>query len=322
MEFEMRLPRFALYAWGALIYNLGVILWGAYVRATGSGAGCGNHWPLCNGEIVPRSAQVETIIEFTHRVSSGLALLSVIGLLIWAFRVYPRRHRVRWGASFSMLFMITEALLGAGLVLFQLVADNTSIARALSMAAHLFNTFLLLASLTLTAWWSSGGKPLKPEEHKGLGGLLAVGLLGVLVLGMSGAVTALGDTLFPVQSLVEGFRQDFSPTAHLLIRLRVLHPLLAVSAALYLILVALFCSTSRFNSGTRQLSRVLILLLLVQLGAGVINVVRLAPVWIQLAHLLLSDSIWITLVLLAASALSKEATYIETVSLSPEQVGF
>jgi heme A synthase len=205
----MKLTRFAVYSWGVLVFNLGVILWGAFVRATGSGAGCGSHWPLCNGEVVPRSPETETLIEFFHRLTSGVAFLLVVGLLIWAFRAYPIRHRVRWAAGFAMLFMVTEALVGAG---------NASMARALSMAVHLLNTFLLLACLTLAAWWSSGGEPVQLKQRAALGSLLGLGLLGMLVLGVSGAVTALGDTLFPAGSVAEGLRQDFSPTAHLLIR--------------------------------------------------------------------------------------------------------
>jgi heme A synthase len=316
----MKLPRFAIYAWAVLVYNLGVILWGAYVRATGSGAGCGSHWPLCDGVIVPRTPRIETIVEFTHRLSSGLALLLVIGLFIAAFRLYARQHPVRLGASLAMLFMITEALVGAGLVLFELVADNASMARAFSVAVHLINTFLLLASLTLTAWWASGGKPLRPREHKTLGAFLALGLLGVLVLGVSGAVTALGDTLFPVQSLAEGLRQDFSPTAHFMIRLRLLHPLIAVSVALYLILVASFANSSRAERSSSRLPRLLMVLLLAQLGAGLVNVSLLAPVWMQLVHLFLSDLIWITLVLLAASTLASQVTYAEKLNLSRERL--
>ena len=135
-------------------------MWGAYVRATGSGAGCGNHWPLCNGEVFPRAPQVETIIEYSHRLSSGIALLLVLGLLIWGFRIFSQGHQVRIGASFSLIFIITEALVGAGLVFFEWVAKDASTGRVKSMSIHLINTFLLLASLTLTAWWASGGKRL------------------------------------------------------------------------------------------------------------------------------------------------------------------
>jgi heme A synthase len=314
----MKLPRFAVYAWGVLGYNLAVILWGAYVRATGSGAGCGSHWPLCNGQVLPRSPQAETLIEFFHRLTSGLAFLLVVGLLIWAFRAYPKGHLVRWAAGFSMLFMVTEALIGAGLVVFELVAYSDSIARAFSIAAHLVNTFLLLASLTLTAWWASGGAPIRLSGQGWLVILLGLGLMGMLILGVSGAVTALGDTLFPAGSLAEGLKQDFSPTAHFLVRFRVLHPFIAVTVALYLILVAMLCNSSRQSVAATWSSQLLIILLIVQLAAGALNLALLAPVWMQLVHLLLADIIWVVLVLLAASTLAKREAYVTTAGLSPQ----
>jgi heme A synthase len=301
----MKLTRFAKYAWFVLVVNLGVILWGAYVRATGSGAGCGNHWPLCNGQVIPRSEQIETMIEFTHRASSGVAFLLVLGMLIWAWRVFPRGNRVRSGAILSMLFMITEALLGAGLVLFELVAENTSTARALSISVHLVNTFILLACISLTAWWASGGEPLKLHRKDLKVWLLAIGFLGVLMLGMSGALTALGDTLFPVASLEEGMRQDFSSAAHFLIRLRILHPTIAVVISLYLIIIIGWINSRVMNNGNIVLGRLTIFLIGLQLLAGLINVVLLAPVWMQLIHLFLSDIVWICLVLFAAASLSK-----------------
>ncbi|HVR96418.1 MAG TPA: COX15/CtaA family protein, partial [Thermoanaerobaculia bacterium] len=143
-----RIDRFARYAWATLAYNVAVILWGAAVRATGSGAGCGSHWPLCNGEVLPRSPGVQTIIEFSHRVTSGLALLLVVGLVVFAFRARPRGDAARGAAVLSLLFILSEAAVGAGLVLFEMVAHNQSMARALWMAAHLINTFFLLGVLT------------------------------------------------------------------------------------------------------------------------------------------------------------------------------
>ncbi|HEX5691237.1 MAG TPA: COX15/CtaA family protein, partial [Roseiflexaceae bacterium] len=110
--------RFRRYAWGVLGYNLLVIVWGAYVRASGSGAGCGSHWPLCNGTVLPRAPQIETIVELAHRLTSGLALIAVLGLVVWAVRLWPGSHRVRRGAFASLFFIILEALIGAGLVLF------------------------------------------------------------------------------------------------------------------------------------------------------------------------------------------------------------
>jgi heme A synthase len=296
-----QLSRFAKYAWGVLAYNLAVILWGVYVRASGSGAGCGSHWPLCNGVVIPQSPQVQTLIEFTHRLMSGLSLILVVGLIVWAFRAYPKRHPARLGASLSMFFIITEALVGAGLVLFSWVNQNASIGRVISMSVHLVNTFFLLASLTLTAWWSSGGERLR-LRHQGLALWgLGLGLLGVILLGVSGSITALGDTLFPASSLAAGIQQDFSPTSQFLLRLRVWHPLVAISVGLYLIIVSLLLARSRPSPRMRRFTMLLSGLFLLQFVAGLVNLVLLAPVWMQELHLLLADSVWIALVLLSAN---------------------
>jgi heme A synthase len=203
-----------------------------------------------------------------------------------------------------MIFMITEALVGAGLVLFELVADNTSTARAFSISVHLVNTFILLACISLTAWWSSGGSPVSIHWGKLEVWLLLVGFLGVLLLGMSGALTALGDTLFPVNSIEEGIRQDFSSTAHFLVRLRILHPTIAVVVAAYVIVVINWINARLNQRVTRKLGWALISLFAIQLLAGLINVILLAPVWMQMVHLLLSDLVWICLVLYSAEAMA------------------
>ncbi|HEX5386617.1 MAG TPA: COX15/CtaA family protein [Gemmatimonadales bacterium] len=309
--------RLAKYAWAVLAYNLAVVLWGAYVRASGSGAGCGSHWPLCNGVILPRTERVATLVEFTHRVSSGVALLLVVGLVIWAWRTAPRGHRVRAGAAASLVFMLGEAVLGAGLVLFALVAKNASLTRAFSLGAHLLNTFLLLGSIALTAWWASGGPPVRLRGRGALPWALGGGLVAMLALGASGAITALGDTLFPAGSLREGFRQDLSPTTHLLVRLRVLHPALAILTGLLLIAVAAWAARAAApvvrnpagapmsDGATPRLAHTLAGLVLLQWLAGTLNVVLLAPLWLQFSHLLLADLVWISLVLLTASALGE-----------------
>jgi heme A synthase len=299
------LSRFAKFAWFVLAWNLGVILFGAYVRASGSGAGCGSHWPLCNGMVIPRAARLDTLIEYTHRMTSGVALLLILIMLIWAWRIYQRGNSIRFSATLSMVFIITEALLGAGLVLFELVAENDSMARALSGSFHLVNTFLLLASISLTAWWASGGAPVQMRGKWLNAWPLAIGLLGVLILGMSGAVTALGDTLYPASSLAEGFQQDISPTAHFLIRLRVLHPTLAILIGSYLILVSGMFNLRSSDQKTRLLARILTVLIVMQLAAGVTNVFLLAPIWLQLVHLFLSDAVWIVLIFLSANVLSE-----------------
>jgi heme A synthase len=301
----MKRSRFVTYAWSVLIYTLLVILWGAFVRATGSGAGCGSHWPLCNGEVIPRAPAAETLIEFTHRLTSGLSGLLVIVLLVWALRAFPKKHPVRLGAWLSFAFIISESLVGAGLVKFGWVAGDASVERAITMAVHLINTFLLLASLTLTVWWASGGPALRVIGRGFTSWGLVIGLAGMLLLGVSGALTALGDTLFPAASLREGLQQDFSPTAHFLIRLRLWHPTIAVAVSAYLMLLVNLSNLGAASETARRLSRLLTALLLVQLAAGLLNVALLAPVWMQIVHLLLADIVWITLVFLAAAVLAR-----------------
>lgn len=297
---RVRLPRFA---WLVLLYNVAVIAWGAYVRATGSGAGCGSHWPLCNGEVIPRAASVATLIEYSHRLTSGLALLLVVSLLIRIWRACPPGHPARAGGVLSLFFMLTEAAVGAGLVLFQLVADNASMARALFMAVHLLNTFVLLASITLTAWWLSGGGRLFIRENGRAAASVAAGCLSLLIVGTSGSVAALGDTLFPSQTVADALRADLSATSHLLIRLRVLHPVFAVGAALLLLFLAPRLARRR-GPGAARVARAVLVLTGVQLALGFLNIVLLAPVWIQLVHLLMADAIWIGFVLVGANALS------------------
>ncbi len=303
----MKLSRFAIYAWSVLAFNLIVILWGAYVRASSSGAGCGSHWPLCNGEVIPQSPTLKTMVEFSHRLTSGLALILVIILLIWAFRSFARHHQARVGAALSMFFILTEAAIGAGLVLFEYVAENKSIARALWMSGHLINTFLLVAMLALTAWAATSGDRFKLRGQGTINWVFVVALAGTLFLGMSGAVTALGGTLFPVTTLAEGLRQDLSPTAHVLIRLRFFHPFIAIGVSALLIVTAWLARAWRPSELTKKLSTSLIALVLTQLAAGLLNLLLHAPIWLQIVHLLLSDLIWIALALLIFTSLSKPA---------------
>src|SRR5579883_1779126 len=152
---------YAKFAWGVLWFNIAVILWGGVVRATGSGAGCGDHWPLCNGQVVPRSPQIETLIELAHRATSGLALVGVLGLVIGAFRWFPKKSPVRRGAVLSAVFVLMEAIIGAGLVLLKLVAKDASLLRGAYLSVHLVNTLILVAVLALTAWWASGRPDLR-----------------------------------------------------------------------------------------------------------------------------------------------------------------
>ncbi|OGG94628.1 MAG: hypothetical protein A2527_05430 [Candidatus Lambdaproteobacteria bacterium RIFOXYD2_FULL_50_16] len=302
----MKLNRFAKFAWGILIYNLWVILWGAYVRATGSGAGCGRHWPTCNGEVIPVEPRIQTLIEFSHRSSSGLALVTILVLLFWAFKAYPKGHPVRLGAALSTLFMLTEAGLGAGLVLFELVAEDTSMARVYSMALHLINTFILLSSITLTCFWASGGPFFTLKGQGKQGAKIYLGLAFVILIGVTGAVTALGDTLFPPQQLGAGFMADGEGGVYFLKRLRIFHPILATSLGLYFVYLGLFFRANRYSVQTRQMGALLAIIYGVQVAVGALNIYLHVPAWSQLIHLLGADLLWITLVLLGANAFTRD----------------
>ncbi len=298
------MSRFARYGWGVLAFNLLVILWGAYVRASGSGAGCGAHWPLCNGEVIPRAPRLETIVELTHRLTSGVALVLVVIQLAWARRTRPAGDPARLVAHVAMALMLTEALVGAGLVLFEMVAQNESIARTYWLAAHLLNTFALIGALALVPWFASGQRAPRLAALGPEGKLLLAALGGTLLLGMTGAITALGDTLFPAESLAAGIAQDLSPTAHFLVRLRVIHPTFAVLMAILLVLASGVAARLRPAAQTTRLAVAVVALACTQLLAGLVNLLLLVPIWMQLIHLLLADALWIALVLLTASALA------------------
>lgn len=298
--------RFRRLAWGVLGVNLFVILWGAFVRASGSGAGCGRHWPLCNGQVLPRGRTAAMWIELTHRTTSGVALL-LVGLLVWASRKeFPRGHLTRRFAALSLGFVIAEALIGAGLVLLALVGPNDSLARAGYLSVHLLNTFLLLGSLALTIHFA-GYRPAAQFRSTGGGvvWLWIAGLALLLVTGMSGAIAALGDTLFPAGSLAEGLRADRSPGAHFLLRLRVMHPVAALVVAGYVIgMVWGIIRLSTGASGVR--ARAVLGLVLLQLTVGAGNLLLLAPTALQLGHLFVADLLWIAVVLFGAGVVWTE----------------
>lgn len=294
--------RFRNFSWATLAATIGVILWGAYVRASGSGAGCGSHWPLCNGEIVPRPDSIKTVIEYTHRLTSGIVMVLSVVQLVFARRVFARGHRVRRAAAVSLFFMMTEALVGAGIVLFEYVADNVSIARAVWMGAHLINTFLLVAAMTVTAHWAGTHAPLRLRERSGTALGIGLALLSMLFVGTTGAIAALGDTLFPASSLAEGLAHDFSPTAHVLVRLRVIHPLAALASAAYVLVLGHVLADR--GDRVRRAARFAQGAVLVQVAAGFVNLLLLAPISMQVVHLLLADIVWIAIILLGATALS------------------
>jgi cytochrome c oxidase assembly protein subunit 15 len=287
------LPAYAAFVVGFMVL---VILEGAVVRATGSGAGCGAHWPLCNGEILPHHPRFATIIEFTHRSLTGICTTLVAVLLLWTFFARLRGDRVREAAVATGILLITEGALGALLVLGHYVENNASTARVIVQCVHFSNTMLLLAAMTLTWWWL---RPRKTSPLRPTGRIAAtLALLATILTGATGSVAALADTLFPSPSLRAALTQDFSSTAPLLIRMRWIHP-----AATIFTFAAMLWLLPQLKSAPR---RWLAALLCTQLVLGVADVLLLAPLSLQVLHLLFADLFWIALITACSSLLESK----------------
>ena len=285
-----KLARFSLWQ---LVANVFVILWGAYVRASGSGAGCGKHWPLCNGQVIPRAPQLQTIIEFAHRLTSGAVLVLAIVSVVLARKHTAKGHVLRATSSAVLGLTLMEAFVGAAIVLLEHTAMSVNERRGVSITLHLVNTFALLFALTLHNRAALGRAPRLPRGGRSL--VVAGVMVLVLATGASGAIAALGDTLFPVSTLAEGLRQDLSPTAHLFVRLRVFHPIFATFS-----LAALLAGVPLLRRGlppglAASLTKGVPVLAALQYGVGLVNLALLAPIGLQLVHLLLADLLWCAL---------------------------
>jgi cytochrome c oxidase assembly protein subunit 15 len=285
----------ARFAYLTLACFILVVLWGAVVRTSGSGAGCGANWPLCNGDFFPHHPRLATLIEFIHRSTSGICTLLDLALIAWTFGVTPRRHPARTAVLWSFTFLILEAALGAVLVLRHYVENNASPARVLMQSIHFTNTLLLVASLALTAFFLSPTRNEPPTTpHSTPRGPALLAILSTIAVGATGSIAALADTLFPSPTLRAALASDFAATSPLLIRMRWLHPAAA--------LIAVLCVLPLLRSATR-LSRTVLTLLVLQFALGVADILLLAPAWMQVLHLLGADLYWVALVQLAAEAL-------------------
>ena len=295
----------ARFAWFAVFYTVLVILWGALVRASGSGAGCGNHWPLCNGQVIPVSPSIHTIIEFTHRQMTVGSTLIVVALLIWTFRATLKGHAARAFAVASTILLVNEALLGALLVKLGYVTGNQSSGRMVLLSIHLSNTLLLMAALTLTARFLSTNRAWAGLHRANGFGWAIAGLIATIGVGVSGSMAALGDTLFPAASLQAAFAQDFAAGAPWLLRLRLVHPASALVAALFVIWLVGRARQVGSHSDKRnaRLANLALILLGLQFALGIADVLLLAPAWMQLLHLLGADLYWVALTLLAAETI-------------------
>ena len=299
--------RYRILAWSVLVFNVFVILGGAIVRATGSGDGCGASWPTCTDRIFPSNPGVETVIEFSHRITSALAILGVFALYILARRLYTNGHWVRRAAGVSIILIGVESLLGASLVIFGWVDQDASIGRMIVVPLHLINTYLLLGSLTLAAWWASGNPVPSKSVDDRTRRQLAIGAGGLLLVGAMGALNALSDTLYPAESFFSGVQQELSADSPWLVQLRVLHPIVAVAVGFGVAYLTMRLSTSATNT-TQRASAIIIGLVVLQFFAGLVNVMLATPLETQIVHLAFADAMWIAYVIFAAALLGEHQT--------------
>lgn len=268
-----------------------VIVFGAYVRATGSGAGCGSHWPLCNGEVLPRTEQVKTMIEYTHRITSTMLLLFSLFLMWVAFKLYPKGHGIRKVFYVYLGILFVEILLGASLVLLGHVAENRSVYRGLTVSLHLVNTLMLSGAAFLLYCYSKYTPAFVLRQKKLPVFIFVGGVCLIFLTGISGAITALGDTLFPVVSMIEAISQSLSATEHLFVRFRIYHPFIAMFVSLYLVLSTWLLSWDKED--LRKYSSLMFGCFIGQTLLGYLNVYLHAPIWIQLVHLLVAHGVWL-----------------------------
>lgn len=303
--------------WALLAYCVGVIVWGALVRATGSGAGCGNHWPLCNGVALPSIAQHKTMIEFTHRLMSGALGVLVLGWAAAAFFVSEKGSAIRKGALWAIALTVLEALIGAALVKLHLVEDNATVGRAVGVGVHLVNTFLLVAAIALTGAWASGQERLVLRGQGGFGKVAVGAAAALILLGVTGAINALGDTLFPAKSLTEGLLQDRLANASFFLHLRATHPISALAVTAFLVSAAVASCFLRPSPEVRRRATWLICLVCAQVMVGMVNFALLAPIPMQMLHLGMANAVWIAVVLWSSAALADGVPRAALVKASP-----
>jgi cytochrome c oxidase assembly protein subunit 15 len=302
-------PSFSTVARAVTVATVLVVLMGAIVRITGSGAGCGQHWPSCNGEVAHLPKRLETWIELTHRTTSGLDFIGVLGLAAYGFSLRSR-HPAKLAAFAALALMVIEIAIGARLVLLNLVGSNMSFDRVVVMPAHLVTTSLLIGALSAASYFSAPSRLRREPQLSKLGEqrlqhalawVLGAGLF-LLLVSMTGAITALGDTVYPVrgQGALEHLQNDQAVGANLLGKLRVVHPLLALLGVAGLWIAGGRAREATTAGPVQRLGLALYAGGALALVVGLTNIWLGAPGYVQVVHLGMACLLWLSIVVLAA----------------------
>ena len=283
-----------------LAYNLGVVIWGAWVRISFSGDGCGNSWPLCDGNLIPTAATPAKWIEWSHRASTGLFGAWMILLVTLGFLNYPKGHPVRRPLILAFALTVAEALIGALLVKLELVSNNQSIARAWVMGIHQITSLMLTGSIFVAALYAQYALHDKTKNWRVTAPLFLV--FGLVIF--SGALAALAGTLFPSINLISGILADFDSVSHILVRVRLSHPLLATCFC-FLTIAWLLMKRESLLFKARN---VLYIFLVGNFIFGAMTLLNLSPTWMRLTHLALAHLLCMSLIYVTPSITSDIAS--------------
>ncbi|RYG39600.1 protoheme IX farnesyltransferase [bacterium] len=304
----MKTTRFGNYVWAVLIYNLLAVAWGVYVRASGSGDGCGTNWPLCDGGHIPLNGMQAKLVESSHRISTGLVGVLVAIMLYKAFQIFPKGHTARKASVGAMFMTLLEGGIGASLVKFKLVTDNPSTARATIMGFHVVSTFLLLGCIAVVALLASGAPTVKVKGQGPVAVMILAGLLSTCFLGVSGAISALGHQLQPVDDVLKA---AMNPATFWMVRVQPLHPLIAASVGLYLALAAGLILHLRPSPLVRQAVYWMVGLYAFQIAVGALNIWFKAPIPMQMFHLVMADVNFISVIAVGVFAFAEGVEKVE-----------
>ncbi len=290
--------RLARWSWVLLGLTIGVIVGGSLVRATGSGAGCGESWPRCQGSLFPLGGGTETTIEFAHRAATLLLGLVLVAFVVAAVRRGPAGRLLRCALGWVGAFFLGEVVIGAILVVAGWVDTDASIGRVIMVPLHLVNTFFLVAAVALVVHVANGGAWPRFDRRRRADRVGLAMLGAMLLVAASGGLNALADTLYPADTLVDGLRAEFGSDAPFLVRLRVLHPVIAIAGGLGVVM-ALRSAAFDQAGEVRTLANAAFVVVAVEAMIGLVNVILLTPVEIQLVHLLVADVLWVLVVFAA-----------------------
>jgi protoheme IX farnesyltransferase len=313
------LPAFAKYAWMLLAYTLLAIGWGVFVRASFSGDGCGDIWLGCDTSHTPVQGQFGRFVELTHRLSTSILGPMVLVLVLWAFRSFPKGDLVRKAAIWTFVFTALEGLVGAGLVKFQLVTTDDRPIRAVVMAFHVVSTYSLLSALVVAAIAASSETRPTTKDQGTVGWMLGMGYFGTVLLGFSGAISALAHQLHRTEDVIAAAKD---PASHWMVQLQPVHPLVAASVGLYLFLLAGLIVHLRPDPKVKAAAHLLAGTYIFQCAIGALAIWFKAPIAMQVFHLVMADVLVVVLTMTTYYAFQEGVEKVEwrpaTFATAPE----